>query len=132
MIAYLSFCSISYLTFRKKARCIQGFYDVSCIQRQNGLVYVHMKPCDNGLLIICAHYVSECTLHLRILECTLPYSYFLSYLVSDQDFVFIIWSHFADIGELNLPNTTVISFPNGKDDLMNFEITTMPDEGYYK
>ena len=36
-----------------------------------------------------------------------------------------------DISELNLPHTTEISFPNGKDDLMNFEITICPDEGYY-
>ncbi|XP_035814747.1 putative ubiquitin-conjugating enzyme family isoform X2 [Zea mays] len=36
-----------------------------------------------------------------------------------------------DISELNLPKTTSISFPNGKDDLMNFEITIRPDEGYY-
>ncbi|KAM0825002.1 hypothetical protein ACQ4PT_069855 [Festuca glaucescens] len=36
-----------------------------------------------------------------------------------------------DIAELNLPKTTKISFPNGKDDLMNFEATLRPDEGYY-
>uniref|UniRef100_K3YJC2 UBC core domain-containing protein n=3 Tax=Setaria TaxID=4554 RepID=K3YJC2_SETIT len=36
-----------------------------------------------------------------------------------------------DIAELNLPKTTKISFPNGKDDLMNFEATIKPDEGYY-
>lgn len=36
-----------------------------------------------------------------------------------------------DISELNLPKTTSISFPNGKDDLMNFEVTIRPDEGYY-
>nr|CAD1834442.1 unnamed protein product [Ananas comosus var. bracteatus] len=36
-----------------------------------------------------------------------------------------------DISELNLPKTTTISFPNGKDDLMNFEISIRPDEGYY-
>jgi len=36
-----------------------------------------------------------------------------------------------DISELNLPKTTGISFPNGKDDLMNFEVTIRPDEGYY-
>ncbi|KAF6995878.1 hypothetical protein CFC21_012301, partial [Triticum aestivum] len=35
------------------------------------------------------------------------------------------------IAELNLPKTTKISFPNGKDDLMNFEATLRPDEGYY-
>ncbi|KAF6149678.1 hypothetical protein GIB67_017411 [Kingdonia uniflora] len=36
-----------------------------------------------------------------------------------------------DISELNLPVTTTIAFPNGKDDLMNFEVTLRPDEGYY-
>ncbi|CAL5333639.1 unnamed protein product [Camellia sinensis] len=39
--------------------------------------------------------------------------------------------HKEDIGELNLPKTCSISFPNGKDDLMNFEVTIRPDEGYY-
>ncbi|VFQ70242.1 unnamed protein product [Cuscuta campestris] len=36
-----------------------------------------------------------------------------------------------DISELNLPRSCPISFPNGSDDLMNFEITIKPDEGYY-
>ncbi|KAG8087175.1 hypothetical protein GUJ93_ZPchr0010g9210 [Zizania palustris] len=36
-----------------------------------------------------------------------------------------------DIAELNLPKSTRICFPNGKDDLMNFEVTIRPDEGYY-
>ncbi|WJZ83735.1 hypothetical protein VitviT2T_003391 [Vitis vinifera] len=36
-----------------------------------------------------------------------------------------------DISELNLPKTCCISFPNGKDDLMSFEVTIRPDEGYY-
>lgn len=36
-----------------------------------------------------------------------------------------------DISELNLPKSCSISFPNGKDDLMNFEISIKPDEGYY-
>ncbi|KAI7729723.1 hypothetical protein M8C21_020928 [Ambrosia artemisiifolia] len=36
-----------------------------------------------------------------------------------------------DISELNLPKTCSISFPNGKDDLMNFEVTIRPDDGYY-
>ncbi|PWA69342.1 Ubiquitin-conjugating enzyme, active site-containing protein [Artemisia annua] len=36
-----------------------------------------------------------------------------------------------DISELNLPKTCSIKFPNGKDDLMNFEVTVKPDEGYY-
>lgn len=39
--------------------------------------------------------------------------------------------HFLDISELNLPKSCTISFPNGKDDLMTFEITIKPDEGYY-
>ncbi|KAL8112751.1 hypothetical protein AgCh_020166 [Apium graveolens] len=37
-----------------------------------------------------------------------------------------------DINELNLPRTCRMSFPNGKNDLMNFEVTIRPDEGYYK
>eukprot|EP00252_Welwitschia_mirabilis_P008349 TRINITY_DN2014_c0_g1_i2.p1 TRINITY_DN2014_c0_g1~~TRINITY_DN2014_c0_g1_i2.p1 ORF type:complete len:184 (-),score=30.75 TRINITY_DN2014_c0_g1_i2:168-719(-) len=36
-----------------------------------------------------------------------------------------------DISELNLPKNTILTFPNGKDDLMNFEIALRPDEGYY-
>lgn len=36
-----------------------------------------------------------------------------------------------DISELNLAKTTSISFPNGADDLLSFEITIRPDEGYY-
>ncbi|CAL5378609.1 hypothetical protein ACSBR2_019383 [Camellia fascicularis] len=36
-----------------------------------------------------------------------------------------------DIGELNLPKSCTMAFPNGKDDLMNFEVTIRPDEGYY-
>ncbi|KAJ9540765.1 hypothetical protein OSB04_027271 [Centaurea solstitialis] len=36
-----------------------------------------------------------------------------------------------DISELNLPKSCTISFPNGKDDLMTFEISIKPDEGYY-
>ncbi|MCL7030430.1 hypothetical protein MKW94_022611 [Papaver nudicaule] len=37
-----------------------------------------------------------------------------------------------DISELNLPKTTGISFPNGQDELMNFEVSIRPDEGYYR
>ncbi|XP_058222774.1 NEDD8-conjugating enzyme Ubc12-like isoform X1 [Rhododendron vialii] len=37
-----------------------------------------------------------------------------------------------DISELNLPKTCSISFPNGKDDLMNFQVTIRPREGYYR
>ncbi|CAA3020702.1 NEDD8-conjugating enzyme Ubc12-like [Olea europaea subsp. europaea] len=36
-----------------------------------------------------------------------------------------------DISELNLPKACSISFPNGKDDLMNFEVTLQLDDGYY-
>ncbi|XP_009778053.1 NEDD8-conjugating enzyme Ubc12-like [Nicotiana tabacum] len=36
-----------------------------------------------------------------------------------------------DISELNLPPTCTIEFPNGKDDLMYFEVSIIPDEGYY-
>ncbi|GFY89950.1 ubiquitin-conjugating enzyme family protein [Actinidia rufa] len=36
-----------------------------------------------------------------------------------------------DIGDLNLHKTCSIAFPNGKDDLMNFEVTIRPDDGYY-
>lgn len=39
--------------------------------------------------------------------------------------------HLVDISELNLPESCGISFPNGKDDLLNFEITIRPDEGFY-
>ncbi|XP_057838816.1 NEDD8-conjugating enzyme Ubc12 [Cryptomeria japonica] len=37
-----------------------------------------------------------------------------------------------DISELNLTKNTNISFPNGKNDLMNFEIKHQPEEGYYQ
>lgn len=37
-----------------------------------------------------------------------------------------------DISELNLAKTTSISFPNGKDKLLDFEITIRPDEGFYQ
>ncbi|PHT56541.1 NEDD8-conjugating enzyme Ubc12 [Capsicum baccatum] len=36
-----------------------------------------------------------------------------------------------DITELNLPRACTISFPGGKDKLMNFEIKIQPDAGYY-
>ncbi|KAM0975523.1 hypothetical protein ACFX13_018829 [Malus domestica] len=36
----------------------------------------------------------------------------------------------GDISELNLAKTCSISFPNGKDQLMNFEVTIRLDEGY--
>lgn len=40
-------------------------------------------------------------------------------------------SPLADISELNLPKSCAMSFPNGKDDLMSFEVSIRPDEGYY-
>ncbi|CAK7339519.1 unnamed protein product [Dovyalis caffra] len=36
-----------------------------------------------------------------------------------------------DISELNLPKSCTMTFPNGKDELMNFEVSIRPDEGYY-
>ncbi|XP_039014686.1 NEDD8-conjugating enzyme Ubc12-like [Hibiscus syriacus] len=39
--------------------------------------------------------------------------------------------HFIYISELNLPKPCSTSFPNRKDDLMNFEVTIQPDEGLY-
>ncbi|KAM7250555.1 hypothetical protein ACFE04_022438 [Oxalis oulophora] len=36
-----------------------------------------------------------------------------------------------DISELNLSKSCIMSFPNGKDDLMNFEVSIKPDDGYY-
>lgn len=60
------------------------------------------------------------------------FCYVLFYLVfwlylEFKEFLLLI----VDISELNLPKTCNISFPNGKDDLMNFEVTIHPDEGYY-
>ncbi|KAL0391996.1 UNVERIFIED_CONTAM: NEDD8-conjugating enzyme Ubc12 [Sesamum radiatum] len=37
-----------------------------------------------------------------------------------------------DISELNLPKRCTIKFPNGQDDVMHFEVTICPDEGYYE
>lgn len=52
--------------------------------------------------------------------------FYLLWILSD------FWiSNLLDISELNLPKTCSISFPNGKDDLMSFEVTIRPDEGYY-
>lgn len=36
-----------------------------------------------------------------------------------------------DISELTLPPICTIEFPNGKDDIMNFEVTLKPVDGYY-
>lgn len=38
----------------------------------------------------------------------------------------------ADISELDLPKSVSISFPEGNDKIMNFEVTLKPDEGLYK
>lgn len=38
----------------------------------------------------------------------------------------------ADISELDLPKGVTISFPDGKDKIMNFQIVLRPDEGLYK
>lgn len=38
----------------------------------------------------------------------------------------------ADMVELNLPENIAIHFPEGKDKLMHFQITILPDEGIYK
>lgn len=38
----------------------------------------------------------------------------------------------ADLAELSLPKNMSISFPEGKDKLMRFEITIKPDEGIYR
>lgn len=37
-----------------------------------------------------------------------------------------------DISELNLAKTTSIFFPDGKDKLLNFEVTIKPEEGFYR
>lgn len=37
-----------------------------------------------------------------------------------------------DLSDLTLPSNMSISFPEGKDKLMHFHITIMPDEGIYK
>ena len=38
----------------------------------------------------------------------------------------------ADMSELNLAKGTTISFPDGKDKLLHFEIFLKPEEGIYK
>lgn len=44
---------------------------------------------------------------------------------------YFAFSYLVDVSELNLPKTCNISFPNGKDNLMEFEVIIRPDEGYY-
>jgi len=36
------------------------------------------------------------------------------------------------MSELNLSSNMTIVFPNGKDKIMNFDITISPDEGIYR
>ena len=38
----------------------------------------------------------------------------------------------ADMSELNLAKGTTISFPDGKDKLLHFEIFLKPEDGIYK
>ena len=38
----------------------------------------------------------------------------------------------ADISELELSDTSSIEFPNGPDDLMVFDVTLRPDEGFWQ
>lgn len=38
----------------------------------------------------------------------------------------------ADLSELDLPSTATISFPEGKEKIMKFELVLRPDEGMYK
>jgi ubiquitin-conjugating enzyme E2 M len=40
--------------------------------------------------------------------------------------------YLADLSELALPNKAQISFPDGKEKPMHFEVTLKPDEGYYR
>ncbi len=44
----------------------------------------------------------------------------------------MLLARFADISELDLPKNATIRFPEGKDKIMNFEVTLKPDEGMYK
>jgi len=37
-----------------------------------------------------------------------------------------------DLAELTLPANIKIAFPEGKDKVMHFEITILPDEGFYR
>jgi ubiquitin-conjugating enzyme E2 M len=38
----------------------------------------------------------------------------------------------TDISELHLSKSTTIEFPNGKDELLNFNVTIKPEEGFHK
>ena len=58
----------------------------------------------------------------------------LAYLTTGDSFggsFFFFFSlhacNIVDIGDLNLPKTCSIAFPNGEDDLMNF-VTIRPDD----
>lgn len=85
---------------------------------------------------------------LRMLdcECSIPLYYSfrgLSVVSYETSFQSLLWwntltwdlppsnSLFADITELNLPRSCTISFPDGKDKLMSFEIKIQPGGGYY-
>ncbi|KAL4583507.1 hypothetical protein LXL04_008081 [Taraxacum kok-saghyz] len=39
---------------------------------------------------------------------------------------------YKDFTELSLPRSCEISFPDGKEDFMNFEVTIKPDDGFYR
>lgn len=65
---------------------------------------------------------------------TLKKKKFLMLQITVTTFVLFSWFLnfvFVDISELNLPKSCNISFPKGKDELMSFEVTIRPDEGYY-
>jgi hypothetical protein len=38
----------------------------------------------------------------------------------------------TDLAELSLPSNIKIAFPEGPDKVMHFEVTILPDEGYYR
>ncbi|RWW30736.1 hypothetical protein GW17_00004677 [Ensete ventricosum] len=88
--------------------------------------YIHPSSCLPSLLIP-SRFPSKMT---RLFPCL---SDLLAVLPSTSPPLHLAcYFNFSDISELNLPKSTVISFPNGKDDLMNFEISIRPDEGYYQ
>lgn len=62
--------------------------------------------------------------------CVSEFENYISYLYKEYVVTFE-YNIVVDISELNLPKSCTISFPNGKDDLMTFEISIKPDEGYY-
>lgn len=40
--------------------------------------------------------------------------------------------HVSDLSELDLPSSVKISFPNGKEKIMSFDVVLTPDEGMYR